>query len=197
MMCDVWFRYGCPTTVTNVETVAVVPTILRRGPQWFADLGRKGNSGTKLFIVHGNVNNPCVVEEEMSISLRELIDRHGGGVIGGWDQVNIARHLRCSIAQAHTQYTRTHARTHCSMSHAAAHSSRPLSPAAPPAPSSQPACVRCARSCSGMSTTRVTVACACHVSQCHPSSPVPRNPSNHSLADPPPPLRTRLWTLTA
>jgi NADH dehydrogenase (ubiquinone) flavoprotein 1 len=79
--------YGCPTTVTNVETVAVVPTILRRGPQWFADLGRKGNSGTKLFIVHGNVNNPCVVEEEMSISLRELIDRHGGGVIGGWDQL--------------------------------------------------------------------------------------------------------------
>ena len=73
--------------MTNVETVAVVPTILRRGPQWFADLGRKGNSGTKLFIVHGNVNNPCVVEEEMSISLRELIDRHGGGVIGGWDQV--------------------------------------------------------------------------------------------------------------
>jgi NADH dehydrogenase (ubiquinone) flavoprotein 1 len=75
--------------VTNVETVAVVPTILRRGPQWFADLGRKGNSGTKLFIVHGNVNNPCVVEEEMSIPLRELIERHGGGVIGGWDQVRI------------------------------------------------------------------------------------------------------------
>ena len=87
MLCDIWIRYGCPTTVTNVETVAVVPTILRRGPQWFADLGRKGNSGTKLFIVHGNVNNPCVVEEEMSISLRELIDRHGGGVIGGWDQL--------------------------------------------------------------------------------------------------------------
>jgi NADH:ubiquinone oxidoreductase subunit F (NADH-binding) len=58
-----------------------VPTILRRGPQWFADLGRKGNSGTKLFIVHGNVNNPCVVEEEMSISLRELIGTRYAAVI--------------------------------------------------------------------------------------------------------------------
>ena len=79
--------YGCPSTVTNTETVSVVPTILRRGPDWFASLGRKNNSGTKLFIVSGHVNSPCVVEEEMSIPLRALIERHAGGVRGGWDNL--------------------------------------------------------------------------------------------------------------
>lgn len=79
--------FGCPTTVTNVETVAVVPTILRRGPDWFSSLGRPGNAGTKLFCVSGHVNNPTTVEEEMSIPLKELIDRHCGGVRGGWDNL--------------------------------------------------------------------------------------------------------------
>ena len=79
--------YGCPTTVTNVETVAVCPTIMRRGGSWFASLGRKNNAGTKLFCISGNVNNPCNVEEEMSIPLRELIERHAGGICGGWDNL--------------------------------------------------------------------------------------------------------------
>ena len=79
--------YGCPTTVTNVETVAVAPTILRRGADWFAGFGRKNNAGTKLFCISGHVNNPCTVEEEMSIPLRELIDKHCGGVRGGWDNL--------------------------------------------------------------------------------------------------------------
>ena len=79
--------YGCPTTVTNVETVAVAPTILRRGAEWFASFGRKNNAGTKLFCISGHVNNPCTVEEEMSIPLRELIDKHCGGVRGGWDNL--------------------------------------------------------------------------------------------------------------
>lgn len=79
--------YGCPTTVTNVETVAVAPTILRRGADWFASFGRKNNTGTKLFCISGHVNTPCTVEEEMSIPLRELIDRHCGGVRGGWDNL--------------------------------------------------------------------------------------------------------------
>jgi NADH dehydrogenase (ubiquinone) flavoprotein 1 len=79
--------YSCPTTVTNVETVAVVPTIIRRGPKWFASFGRKNNAGTKLFCISGHVNSPCTVEEEMSIPLRELIDKHCGGVIGGWDNL--------------------------------------------------------------------------------------------------------------
>ncbi|WP_374651872.1 NADH-quinone oxidoreductase subunit NuoF [Dongia sp.] len=79
--------YGCPTTVNNVETIAVTPTILRRGPTWFAGLGRPKNVGTKLFCVSGHVNKPCNVEEEMGIPLRELIDKHCGGVRGGWDNL--------------------------------------------------------------------------------------------------------------
>ncbi|MEM9524270.1 MAG: NADH-quinone oxidoreductase subunit NuoF [Pseudomonadota bacterium] len=76
--------YGCPTTVNNVESIAVVPTILRRGAEWFAGYGRPNNTGTKLFAISGHVNSPCVVEEEMSIPFKELIDRHCGGIRGGW-----------------------------------------------------------------------------------------------------------------
>ena len=54
---------------------------------WFSSFGRKNNHGTKLFAISGHVNSPCVVEEEMSISLRELIDKHCGGVIGGWNNL--------------------------------------------------------------------------------------------------------------
>lgn len=76
--------YGAPTTVNNVESIAVVPTILRRGAEWFAGMGRPNNAGTKLFGISGHVVSPCVVEEEMSIPLRELLDKHCGGVRGGW-----------------------------------------------------------------------------------------------------------------
>ena len=79
--------FGCPTTVANVETVSVAPTIIRRGPSWFASFGRERNHGTKLFAISGHVNRPCVVEEEMSIPLKELIERHCGGVRGGWDNL--------------------------------------------------------------------------------------------------------------
>ncbi|KAL4466894.1 hypothetical protein ABPG74_010491 [Tetrahymena malaccensis] len=79
--------YGCPTTVTNVETVAVCPTIMRRGASWFASFGRPNNAGTKLYCISGHVNNPCTVEEEMSIPLKELLERHCGGVRGGWDNL--------------------------------------------------------------------------------------------------------------
>jgi NADH-quinone oxidoreductase F subunit len=79
--------YGRPTTVNNVETIAQVPAILRRGADWFAGLGRENNTGTKLFCISGHVNQPCTVEEEMSIPLRELVDRHCGGVRGGWDNL--------------------------------------------------------------------------------------------------------------
>jgi NADH dehydrogenase (ubiquinone) flavoprotein 1 len=79
--------FGCPTTVANVETVAVAPTICRRGSSWFAGFGRERNQGTKLFCISGHVNNPCVVEEEMSIPLRELVEKHAGGVTGGWDNL--------------------------------------------------------------------------------------------------------------
>ena len=76
--------YGCPTTVNNVETIAVVPTILRRGANWFASLGKENNTGSKLFCISGHVNTPCNVEEELGIPLKALIERHAGGVKGGW-----------------------------------------------------------------------------------------------------------------
>jgi NADH-quinone oxidoreductase subunit F len=79
--------YGCPTTVNNVESIAVAPTILRRGAGWFAGLGRPNNTGTKLFNISGHVEHPCTIEEEMSIPLKELIDKHAGGVRGGWDNL--------------------------------------------------------------------------------------------------------------
>jgi NADH-quinone oxidoreductase subunit F len=79
--------YGCPTIVNNVETIAVVPTILRRGGKWFAGFGRPKNTGTKIFCISGNVNNPCNVEEEMGVPLKDLIEKHAGGVIGGWDNL--------------------------------------------------------------------------------------------------------------
>lgn len=79
--------YGCPTTINNVETIAVVPTILRRGAKWFAGLGKPNNSGTKIFSISGHVNNPCNVEEEMGIPLKELIEKHAGGVRGGWNNL--------------------------------------------------------------------------------------------------------------
>ena len=79
--------YGCPSTVNNVESIAVVPTILRRGADWFAGIGRQNNTGTKVFAISGHVNAPCVVEEAMSITLRDLLDTHCGGVRGGWNNL--------------------------------------------------------------------------------------------------------------
>ena len=79
--------YGCPTIINNVETIAVVPTILRRGATWFSSIGKPKNTGTKIYCISGNVNNPCNVEEEMGISLKDLIEKHAGGVTGGWDNL--------------------------------------------------------------------------------------------------------------
>jgi len=80
--------YSCPTTINNVETIAVAPTILRRGGDWFAGIGKdEKNTGTKLFCISGHVEQPCNVEEAMGIPLKELIDKHCGGVRGGWDNL--------------------------------------------------------------------------------------------------------------
>ncbi|RYE06238.1 MAG: NADH-quinone oxidoreductase subunit NuoF [Rickettsiaceae bacterium] len=79
--------YGCPTTINNVESIAVVPTILRRGAEWFASIGKPNNTGTKIFCISGHVNSPKNVEEAMGIPLKELIQQHGGGVRGGWDNL--------------------------------------------------------------------------------------------------------------
>jgi len=83
-MAGLW---GCPTTVNNVESIAVTPTIFRRGAAWFKSFGRENNYGTKLFCISGHVNTPCNVEEAMSIPLKELIEKHAGGVRGGWDNL--------------------------------------------------------------------------------------------------------------
>ena len=79
--------YGCPTTVQNVESIAVVPDILRRGASWFAGIGRPNNTGTKLFCISGHISKPCNVEESMGIPLRELLETHAGGVRDGWDNL--------------------------------------------------------------------------------------------------------------
>ena len=79
--------YGCPTTVNNVESIAAVPDIMRRGAAWFASIGRPNNTGTKLFCISGHVEKPCNVEEAMGIPLRELVETHAGGVRGGWDNL--------------------------------------------------------------------------------------------------------------
>ncbi|WP_299616201.1 NADH-quinone oxidoreductase subunit NuoF [Pelagibius sp.] len=79
--------YGCPTTINNVETIAVVPEILRRGVEWWTGLGRPNNTGTKIFSISGHVHKPLNVEEEMGIPMKELIEKHAGGVIGGWDNL--------------------------------------------------------------------------------------------------------------
>jgi NADH-quinone oxidoreductase subunit F len=79
--------YGCPTTVNNVESIAVAPDIMRRGAAWFAGIGRPNNTGTKLFCISGHVNAPCNVEEAMGVTFRELVEMHCGGIRGGWDNL--------------------------------------------------------------------------------------------------------------
>ncbi len=79
--------YGNPTTVNNVESIAVVPEILRRSGAWFASIGRPNNTGTKLMCVSGHVNNPATFEEAMGESFKDIIEKHCGGVRGGWDNL--------------------------------------------------------------------------------------------------------------
>ena len=79
--------YGCPTTINNVETIAVAPAVCRRGASWFSNFGRENNTGTKIFCISGHVERPCNVEEEMSVPLKELVERHAGGVRGGWSNL--------------------------------------------------------------------------------------------------------------
>ena len=70
--------FGRPTTVNNVETISLVPSILEHGPQWFRALSRTEEGGTKLYAVSGRVNKPGLIEAPMGTTARELIDRSGG-----------------------------------------------------------------------------------------------------------------------
>ncbi len=75
--------FGCPTVVNNVETIACVPHIVKRGWEWFASIGPERNTGPKLYGLSGHVDRPGIYELPMGTSLRELIYEHGGGVPGG------------------------------------------------------------------------------------------------------------------
>lgn len=77
--------YGCGAVVHNLETIATLSEILRQGALWFSSLGTARSKGTKLFSLSGHVGTPCVVEEEMGISFKDLIEKQGGGVRGGWE----------------------------------------------------------------------------------------------------------------
>src|SRR4030095_5791538 len=75
--------YKCPTVINNVETLANVPHIINNGPDWFAAIGVERNTGTRLYGVSGHVNKPGVYEFPMTVTLRELIYDHCGGIRGG------------------------------------------------------------------------------------------------------------------
>src|SRR5271170_629971 len=74
--------YGKPTTINNCQTFAAVPTILRKGPQWFAEMGVKNSGGANIFSVSGHVNKPGNYELPMGVPFAELL-RLSGGVLGG------------------------------------------------------------------------------------------------------------------
>ena len=75
--------FGKPTTVNNVETIACVPDIIKKGADWFLTIGPDKNNGTKIYAVSGHVNNPGVFELPMGTPLREIIYEHAGGILGG------------------------------------------------------------------------------------------------------------------
>ncbi|MBO9998715.1 MAG: NADH-quinone oxidoreductase subunit NuoF [Cyanobacteria bacterium SID2] len=74
---------GCPTLINNVETLANIPAILRKGADWFAGIGTEKSKGTKIFSVTGKIRNTGLIEVPMGISLREIVEDMGGGVPGG------------------------------------------------------------------------------------------------------------------
>jgi NADH-quinone oxidoreductase subunit F len=72
-----------PTNLNNVETWANIPAIIKRGGDWFASIGTEGSKGTKVFSLVGKVENTGLVEVPMGITLREIVEKIGGGVKGG------------------------------------------------------------------------------------------------------------------
>lgn len=70
--------YGMPTTINNTETFASVPVILEKGAQWFLELGKPNNGGTKIFSVSGHVNKPGNFEVPLGIPFKELLELAGG-----------------------------------------------------------------------------------------------------------------------
>jgi NADH-quinone oxidoreductase subunit F len=75
--------FGSPTIVNNVETIAHVPHIINRGAEWFASLGTKTQGGTRIYSLSGHVVRPGIYETPVSVTLRQLIYEHAGGIPGG------------------------------------------------------------------------------------------------------------------
>jgi len=75
--------YGCPTIINNVETLANVPAIITKGPEWFAALGPDKNGGPKLYCISGHVERPGVYEATMRTTIRQLIEDYAGGIRKG------------------------------------------------------------------------------------------------------------------
>jgi NADH-quinone oxidoreductase subunit F len=75
--------YGKPTLVNNVETLCNIPRILYKGAAWFTQVGTEKCPGTMMFSLSGSVNRPGVYEMPMGVTIRELIEKCGGGVAGG------------------------------------------------------------------------------------------------------------------
>lgn len=75
--------WGHPTCVNNVETFANIPTIIRKGPEWFTSIGTENSKGTKVFALAGKINNVGLVEVPMGTTLREIVYDIGEGIQGG------------------------------------------------------------------------------------------------------------------
>ena len=77
-----WF-YGCPTVVNNVETIASVPLIVKEGSNAYLSYGTEKSPGTMLFGISGHINNPGIYELEYGVSMKEFLEKIGGGVKNG------------------------------------------------------------------------------------------------------------------
>jgi len=75
--------WGKPTVINNVETLATIPVILRRGGAWFASIGSENAKGTKVFALTGKVKHSGLIEVPMGITLREIVFDIGGGMLNG------------------------------------------------------------------------------------------------------------------
>ncbi len=75
--------WGKPTTINNVETLANIPSIVRKGGEWFASIGTESSKGTKVFALAGKIKNTGMVEVPMGIELKDIIYEIGEGIPNG------------------------------------------------------------------------------------------------------------------
>jgi len=75
--------WGAPTLINNVESLANIAAIIKRGAEWYAGIGTENSKGTKIFALTGKIENNGLIEVPMGITLREIVEEMGGGVSGG------------------------------------------------------------------------------------------------------------------